>query len=191
MYSTSTFRGKKCFSLKFLLNFVAIFSKHIFNCLTKYSYQKINFDEQLQADFAILNSHATLMLTICHIQTALWLSLAVIFKFLYVQNELEFYKKSLNAEHSCHDQIQLNCAGSRQLADQYKIHKTITACIIVGFNILLEYIKRLRPFHLVLIRVKSEQKNYILTSNNILKMIIKLRKRKNCSNITIKNISDL
>ena len=35
---------------------------------------------------------------------------------------------------------------------------TITASIIDGFNILLEYTKRLRPFHLVLFRVKSEKK---------------------------------
>ena len=40
---------------------------------------------------------------------------------------------------------------------------TITASIIDESNILLEYTKRFRPFHLVLIRVKSEKKNYILT----------------------------
>ena len=41
--------------------------------------------------------------------------------------------------------------------------KIITASIIDGFNILLEYTKRFRPFHLVFFRVKSVKKNYILT----------------------------
>ena len=44
------------------------------------------------------------------------------------------------------------------LTISYMIHKTITASIIDGFNILLEYTKRFRPFHLVLFRVNSEKK---------------------------------
>ena len=43
-------------------------------------------------------------------------------------------------------------------------HKTFTASIIDGFNILLEYIKRFRPFHLVLFRVKSEKKKLHLNT---------------------------
>ena len=61
--------------------------------------------------------------------------------------------------------------------EHFFIHKTITASIIDGFSILLEYTKRFRPFHLVLFRVKSEKKNYILTLQRHFKNDNKIKKK--------------